>query len=151
LGTVPPSARAAYTVPVTSSLVVIPRLPQPPEPPNFGPDPRQQVFLGVAQALSSATGANTSVNVARGFHAARVDLAALKSVLEAGLLEFTKATLLARWGDDLQDWMHAVLRSHVQRQKQRTVTCHDEGIHVRLETQDDLGYYSYEFDVFPGR
>jgi hypothetical protein len=140
-----------YTRLVTSSLHVIPRLPTVPEPPDFGSDPRQQVFLGVAQALSGRTGAAVSANLTQGFHAARVDLAALKAALESGISEFTKATLSARWEVDVRDWMHALLRSHVQRCKQRTLEQHENGVHVRIETQDDLGYYSYEFDVFPGR
>lgn len=101
--------------------------------------------------MSSATGNAAAVNLSLGFHASRVDLASLKSTMETGIREFTKATLQARWEDDVRDWMHSVLRSHVQRQKQRTLTCHDDGVHVRIETQDDFGYYVYEWDVFPGR
>lgn len=146
-----PSRLSPQSCGVNSSLHVIPRLPPLPSPPDFGPDPRQQLFRGVSSSLSATTGSAVAANVTQGFHASRVDLASLKSTLEAGIREFTKATLLVRWEDDVRDWMHAVLRSHVQRQKQRTLTCHDEGVHVRIETQDDLGYYVYEWDVFPGR
>ena len=61
------------------------------------------------------------------------------------------AQLKERWTEDIRDWMHALLRTWVQRCKRRSLRYRGNGVHVVLETQDDHGYYQYEFDVFPGR
>jgi hypothetical protein len=47
--------------------------------------------------------------------------------------------------------MVSAIRAWVQRCKLMTIRPRREGIHVSLQTQDDHGYYRYEFDVLPGR
>ncbi len=57
----------------------------------------------------------------------------------------------ARWNDELFPWILRVLATWVQRRKHVAIERVAEGIHIELETQDDLGYYRYMFDVFPLR
>jgi hypothetical protein len=60
------------------------------------------------------------------------------------------ARIETRW-EEVREWMIDVLRIWVQRRKGTRIERRENGIHVELETQDDHGHYSYEFDVFPGR
>ena len=88
-----------------------------------------------------------AVNTSTGFHAAKVDVGALKDVLERGVRDFTSAQLQERWSEDVAAWMHTVIRTWVQRCKRRRLICEGSGIHLQLETQDDHGYYQYDFEV----
>jgi hypothetical protein len=89
-------------------------------------------------------------NLKTGFHAASVDLARLQTALARGILRFDVELLEARWSE-VFDWMLAALRAWVQRAKRVRIERRENGVHIELETQDDHGYYSYAFDVFPGR
>jgi len=138
-----------------SFVTRIPRLPPPPSPPALGGDPRQETFTRVVSNLQPVA-ANAdmhlaAVNTSTGYCAAAVDIGALKDALECGLKDFTLAQVRERWSDDVCAWMHSVVRTWVQRCKRRKLTCEDRGVHVLLETQDDHGYYRYEFDVLPGK
>lgn len=89
-------------------------------------------------------------NLSSGFHASAVDLGRLQSTLQRGLTRFDQVQLEARW-EEIFDWIRRVLRSWVQRCKSMRIERHDDAIYIELETQDDRGYYSYAFDVFPRR
>lgn len=89
-------------------------------------------------------------NLSTGFHASAVDVGRLQGALENGLRRFDDAQLESRWSE-IFDWICRVARSWVQRCKQMRIERRQAGIHLQLETQDDLGYYKYEFDVFPRR
>lgn len=93
----------------------------------------------------------SAANTSRGFPASRVDLGSLQSGLEEGLKRFDMKLVRSRWDEDVAGWMTRFLTSWVQRRRGIRFRLARNGIHVRLETQDDRGYYRYEFDVFPGR
>ena len=93
----------------------------------------------------------SAANTSRGFPAARVDLGRLQAELEAGLKLFDMKLVRNRWDEDVFTWMTRFLMRWVQRCKEVRFRLARNGIHVRLQTQDDRGYYRYEFDVFPGR
>ena len=137
-----------------TEVVRIPKLPRVPPPPEAGGDERQGTFEGIAGRLGDAMGdrmAISAANTSRGFPASRVDLGRLQAGLEDGLKRFDMKLVRSRWGEDVSDWMSRFLMSWVQRCKGIHFRLARKGIHVRLETQDDRGYYRYEFDVFPGR
>jgi hypothetical protein len=137
-----------------SGIVRIPKLPRIPSPPEAGRDERQGTFEGIAAKLGDAMGDRMAISVAntsRGFPASRVDLGRLQAGLEEGLKRFDMKLVRSRWGEDVSDWMSRFLTSWVQRCKGVHFRLARNGIHVRLETQDDRGYYRYELDVFPGR
>ena len=137
------------------SVLKLPRLPGVPSPPSLGRDPRQQQFIDIVGALDDATkeaGVSlASIDIVSGFHAARVDLADLKAALETCIAEFTMDQLRTRWEDDVCALMQQVIGSWVQRRKEVRLRLRDNGIRVEMQTQDDMGYYNYGFDVFPGR
>jgi hypothetical protein len=56
-----------------------------------------------------------------------------------------------RWEADLFEWLRQLLRGWVQRCKLMHFEIEGKGIGIQLETQDDRGYYTYEFDAFPGK
>jgi len=47
--------------------------------------------------------------------------------------------------------MRAAILTCIQRCKEMNFEFAEHGIRITLETQDDYGYYTYAFDVFPGR
>jgi hypothetical protein len=57
----------------------------------------------------------------------------------------------ARWDVDVQRWLLDLLKAWVQRWKLARLEPRDNRIAVTFETRDDLGYFTYGFDVFPGR
>ena len=71
--------------------------------------------------------------------------------LAASRSRFSPEQRDARWNDELFPWILRVLATWVQRRKHVAIERVAEGIHIELETQDDLGYYRYMFDVFPLR
>ncbi len=87
-------------------------------------------------------------NFTGGFHASAVDLGRLQAALTRGVARLDSAQLEARW-DDVFKWMMKVLRAWVQRYKSVHIKRSDAGVRVEIQTQDDHGYYSYGFDVFP--
>jgi hypothetical protein len=135
-------------------LVHFPPLPPQPEPPHAGADPRQSNLQRITANLAGLLGDGMQLgttNTTHGFHAAAVDLGRLKAALEEGLRRFDIASLHARWEVDIRDWAAELLPRWVQRLKEASFDLRDNGVHVRLRTQDDLGYYDYAFDIFPGR
>jgi hypothetical protein len=89
-------------------------------------------------------------NMSTGYHASAVDVGRLQAALERGLARFDKSQIEARW-DEIFEWIRGVARSWVQRCKHMRIERRQDGIRIELETQDDLGYYEYGFDVFPRR
>lgn len=55
----------------------------------------------------------------------------------------------ARW-PEVFEWIRAVLAAWVQRIKRMKIVRFASGVRVELQTQDDLGYYDYGFDVIRG-
>ena len=90
-------------------------------------------------------------NFATGFYASAVNAGKLQATLERGLSRFSIEQRDARWKDKIFPWILRVLATWVQRRKHVAIERVDDGIHIELETQDDLGYYRYMFDVFPLR
>jgi len=135
-------------------LVRFPPLPRPPAPPQSFRDPRQATADRIIGGLTRALDESLQVAVANtrtGFPAAAVDVGKLKAALEIGLERMDMEQVRERWEQDLSEWMLRVITSWVQRCKHVKLVQHDDGLEVQLETQDDLGYYHYRFDVFAGR
>ena len=74
----------------------------------------------------------------------------LQQMMERNLRRFTGELMKERW-DDIFDWSLRFLRRWVQRTKRIKLERFESGIRIELQTQDDLGYYDYAFDVFPER
>jgi hypothetical protein len=89
-------------------------------------------------------------NFTTGYYAASVDLGSLQEVLGRAIARFDMALVEERW-EEILGWMRDVLRAWVQRYKHLRIERRENGIRVEIETQDDHGYYSYAFDVLPGR
>jgi hypothetical protein len=87
-------------------------------------------------------------NFTTGFHASAVDLGRLQAALTRGVGRLDRAQLEARW-DEVFKWIMKVLRAWVQRYKSVHIKRNEIGVRVEMQTQDDHGYYSYGFDVFP--
>lgn len=87
-------------------------------------------------------------NFITGFHASAVDLGRLQAALTRGVGRLDSAQLEARW-DEVFKWIMKVLRAWVQRYKSVSIKRNEAGVRVEMQTQDDHGYYSYGFDVFP--
>jgi hypothetical protein len=114
-------------------------LPTPPEPPRFPPDDRQSRFQGIVGRLGD-----------HGFPASALNVGRLKEALESGIVAFDMPLVAERWDADVSRWMGATLMAWVQRCKSIKFDKRERGLRVEIETQDDLGYYEYAFDVFPG-
>ena len=71
-------------------------------------------------------------------------------MLEQELSRVSPEQQEARW-DELRRWILQLLRTWVQRCKMLRVERRGSGIYVEQQTQDDLGYYTCTFDVFPRR
>ena len=137
----------------TSDLVLFPPLPRLASPPRLPADPRQEAAMHVLGIVAGI--ARTTMHVAGpiftiGFHASAVDLGKLQGALAHGVARLDATQVKDRW-DEVLAWMLRVLRRWVQRCKTLRVERRAAGIRVRIETQDDHGYYAYGFDVFPGR
>lgn len=135
-------------------IVHFPPLPPIPEPPRVGVDPRQRNLQRITGNLTGLLGGDVhiqSANTTVGFFASAVDLGRLKTVLEGGLQRFDIDTIRARWDVDIRDWIGDLVAGWVQRVKELNFDLRETGVHLRVRTQDDLGYYDYGFDIFPGR
>jgi len=136
-------------------VLPFPPLPEIPEPPESPLDPRQTVVARIAGSLGDQLGREQvrvlGPQLATGFRAASVDLAELSAMLTSGLARLDAAQVASRWNDDVFAWLSRAVMSWVQRVKMLRIERDESsgGIHVLLETQDDHGYYRYEFDVFP--
>ena len=131
---------------------MFPPLPKTPAPPQFDLDPRQRRFLKIAAAIVDQLGSSSAsfeVQAMSGFPASAVNVGELKSALEGGMKRLDMRAVRVRWSDDVFDWMRLTIRAWVQRCKMMRLVARRNGVNVKLETQDDLGYYRYEFDVFP--
>lgn len=142
--------------PLMPEIVRFPPLPPTPDPPAGMVDARQSLFGDVTarlgEALDLTDGHIRTANVASGYPASAVNLGHLQDMLEAALYRFDMTMVRERWDVDLFAWIRRVLLVWIQRCKLIEFDLDgDSGLHIRLETQDDRGYYHYEVDVFPGR
>jgi hypothetical protein len=132
-----------------------PPLPPILSPTGTEPDQRQTTSQHVIAALVDHLVQNdytsSTATMAYGFRASAVDLGALQKLLGEGLGRFSMDQVRQRWDDDVLRWVCAGIRTWVQRCKEMHFELADNGIHISLQTQDDHGYYQYEFDVFPGK
>src|SRR5258708_643119 len=143
-----------------SDIVQFPPLPVIPSPTDLWPDDRQRVLRHVAGALVNTlfskdgemvTEGGTFANGGYGFRASAVDLGALQNLINDGLSRFSMSEVRRRWKVDMLHWMASAVRMWIQRCKEISFELHENGVHVSIDTQDDRGYYHYEFDVFPCR
>lgn len=93
----------------------------------------------------------TYLDTTHGFRASAVDLGALQDLIEEALARFEMSQVRERWDVDVRTWIGHTIVSWIQRCKVVQFELGETGIHVKIETQDDRGYYQYELDVFPGR
>jgi hypothetical protein len=128
----------------------MPRIPAAPRLPLDERQTRTMRILGAVGRIAAPKMRLGGPNFATGFHASAVDLGQLQATLAKGVARFDAAQVEERW-DEILEWMWRVLRTWVQRYKHVKVERREQGIRVELETQDDHGYYSYGFDVFPGQ
>jgi len=128
-------------------------LPAYPDPPIVGPDPRQTRAQRITENLTAALEGShvAGANFVTGFHAASVDVGRIQAALEAALHRFDEDALTRQWDAQVVAWIHAVLGRWAQRVKSMRVERRGPALRVEMETQDDLGYYTYGFDVFPQR
>ena len=75
----------------------------------------------------------------------------LQQMIDDAISTWTMDMVRDRWKADLFEWLHQLLRGWVQRCKHMQFDIEGKGIGIHLETQDDRGYYNYDFDAFPGR
>ena len=135
-------------------LALFPPVAAVPPPPRLGVDSRQAgsaQLIGRISELVTGDAEGGGPNLTTGYHASAVDIGKVQRALEDGLRRFDDTALEARWSDELAPWIRTVLRAWIQRVKMMRVERAGGGIRVELETQDDLGYYTYGFDVFPRR
>ena len=85
-----------------------------------------------------------------GFCASAVNAGQLQQMIDDAISTWTMEMVRDRWESDLFEWLHQLLRGWVQRCKHMHFEIEGKGIGIHLETQDDRGYYTYEFDAFPG-
>jgi hypothetical protein len=134
-------------------VIAFPPLPVIPRPPRLPSDPRQRRaahVVGAIAAMAHPSMRLTGPNFASGFDAAAVDVGRLQTALGRGISHFDMRQIEARW-NDVRAWMLEVLRVWVQRCQRIRIERRESGVRIELETQDDRGYYSYGFDVFPGK
>jgi|GEM_PF-1851516 len=124
-----------------------------PEAPPFT-DPRQAKATRILTNLNAQLplGAGTSmVNMTTGMAAADLRVGKLQDLLEAMLVEYDMDTLRTEWTEGVGRAVQGAIEVWVQRLKELELDVRDNGVHVRMQTQDDRGYYRYSFDIFPGR
>lgn len=150
-----PSGRDAGDAPRgRGEIVQFPPLPPLPVPPEGGMDPRQAKVSRIASSLASVLRGPMELggpNLSRGFRASAVDLGALQAMLEQALARFDGERLRARWDQDVRNWIAQALLRWVQRLKSLKLRLVEDAVQIELETQDDRGYYQYQFEVSPGR
>jgi hypothetical protein len=130
-----------------------PPVPRIPAPPLLPEDTRQSQAARIIGAVAKVAQTSMKVggpNLAKGFHASAVDLGRLQETLERGLARFDHAQIEARWPEVL-GWIQHVIAAWVQRYKHLKIERGERGISIDIQTQDDLGYYRYAFDVFRRR
>ena len=139
-----------------SNVTRFPPLPPVQAPPSGPLDPRQETFYRIAgnlvtQLLQNDEASIITTNTVTGYRASAVDVGHLQELLEAGIRLLDINDVRERWDVDLFDWCCKALFGWVQRRKLLRFSVEEKGIRVFMETQDDRGYYLYEFDVFPGK
>ncbi|HEX8408387.1 MAG TPA: hypothetical protein VF883_05955 [Thermoanaerobaculia bacterium] len=138
-----------------SDVLLFPPLPPTPAPPVAPLDERQQTFYRITsrlvEQLAQQDGEVTYVDTTHGFRASAVDLGALQGLIEQALARFDMSQMRERWDVDVRTWIGHTIVSWIQRCKVVQFELGETGIHIKIETQDDRGYYQYELDVFPGR
>jgi hypothetical protein len=137
-----------------AEIARFPPLPPLPEPVSLPVDTRQVTFDRIAGCLTEQMNEGAGVaatNTARGHYASAVDLGALQEILAKAIERLDMTEVRDRWSDDLFAWFRKSLLSCVQRCKEINFDLAERGVRITLETQDDHGYYRYEFDVFPGK
>jgi hypothetical protein len=137
---------------VPSDVILFPPLPEMPEPPVVGSDPRQSSFRGIVGALTEAIserGQIHAANLVTGYHASAPSLGVIKSAHEKALAHFDMRVVRERWDEDLRRWLGKSLVRWIQRTKQVSTELRSNGIAVEIEAQDDHGYYHYGFDIMP--
>jgi len=127
-------------------------LPPIPEPPSFGPDPRQETFYAIVgrlgTALSEAGGELRVAATSTGYPASAVDLGRLQSELERALTGWSTREIRTRWRDEVFPWISQFTRAWVQRRSILTAKRTRSGVRIVLDTKDGRGYYHYVFEVF---
>ena len=118
-----------------------------PPSPGRSTDPRQASALRIIEGLAGRL--PSALHTGSGYRASCVDLGELKELIESGTKRLTRPQLEARFHHDIQSFVHSVVTMWVQRPKEISSELCEDGIRVRVKTQDDLGYYDYAFDVFP--
>ncbi|HVR37502.1 MAG TPA: hypothetical protein VMU84_00285 [Thermoanaerobaculia bacterium] len=138
-----------------ADVVAFPPLPPVPDPPTETEDARQasfrQIAAGLVEQLLQGSGGIATANLVTGYRASAVDVGHLQEVIERGLERFDMEQVRRRWDDDVFAWLRQILLAWIQRCKFIHFELEENGIRIQLQTQDDRGYYHYEFDVFPGR
>ena len=137
-----------------SDVVRFPPLPPIPIRPVGPADERQQTFHQIVGRITDGLTEQGNVGVinsATGFRASAVDLGVLQDMIEDGFERLGMEQVRERWEVDVRAWLVSMLRNWVQRCKFLHFDLAEKGIHIKIQTQDDRGYYDYEFDVFPGR
>lgn len=135
----------------TGRVVSFPPLPRIPAPPVLPDDPRQRRASHILGKIADVAQASMEVagpNLVRGFHASAVDLGRLQDALRRGVSRFNAAQLEARW-PEVFGWLRRVIAAWIQRCKHIKIERLAGGIHIAIQTQDDHGYYRYDFDVIP--
>jgi len=134
-------------------VATFPPIPRLPKGPQLPADPRQSGSSHIISTIANVARAGMLVsgpNLSTGFHASAVDVGRIQATLEHGLRRFDDDQVEQRW-EEIFDWIRRVLRAWVQRCKSMRIERRQTGIRIELETQDDLGYYEYGFDVLPRR
>jgi hypothetical protein len=131
-------------------MPAFPPLPAISTAPQTGADPRQSRARAIIGNVHNALGASAPAIAVRGYHAAAVNVGEIQGKLETCLKRFDEAKLESRW-DEILAWTSDFLRVWVQRCKEMRIERHGPALHVCVTAQDDLGYYTYHFDVFPAR
>lgn len=137
-----------------SEVVRFPPLPPMPIPPLGPLDERQATFRRI---IGNITGelfqqeGEAVVSTVTGFRASAVDVGQLQQMINDAISTWTMEMVRDRWEADLFEWLHQLLSGWVQRCKHMRFEIDGKGIGIHLETQDDRGYYNYEFDAFPGK
>ena len=132
---------------------LFPSLPRVPDAPD-STDERQKNTRRILQNIQGhlmGHGGSTTANLETGYPASAPDLGRLQDLLEQPMGHLDMEEVRERWDRDLRDWMEKTLLHWVQRVKMIELEPRENGIHVRIDTQDDRGYYGYRFDVVPGR
>jgi len=138
-----------------SEVVRFPPLPPVPIPPSGPLDERQNTFRriigNITGELFQQDGEVGVVSMVTGYRASAVDVGQLQQMIDDAISTWTMDMVRDRWKADLFEWLHQLLRGWVQRCKHMQFDIEGKGIGIHLETQDDRGYYNYDFDAFPGR